>query len=530
MQVHQIPIFKDWVPEWLARTVIFAVLLNSILGFALYYNNPESTVGYYGIEPSDVQYSVVVMYASVVSFLALDFRIIKYFTTRKYLLIGLALNAVTYVICFYTKNWILFLICRFVQGAVCALFCNIVLNLIFPRLHSGRSRVIGYTIFYGSLQVSIPVCGIYCSYVLYYFNFNWLFYGLVILSLPVLFAVLLTMNSKSRIHKKIPLYYLDLTGYFFYTVFCLLAGYILVYGQQLNWFENQLIWLLTAAGIILLVLFAVRENRLKRPLINLEILKAKNFVTGLFLLFAFYIFKGTSGFTYGYIESILGVDPLNIIPIWVFTIVVTIISMFITARFILTGTPLIRIVTVGFFILALFYIYMLCFVSNTGETNDFIIPTCLFAIASGVVFVPAVAFTVSSAPPKIAFNASFIGIFARFLGFCTSIAINNYVQLYTKAAVYEKVRESMNELNPQLDLTLQNIQNAYINQGSDFIAGKNASGMYLKTLIREQILARSIRDYYEIMLVSVIVVIILLILTPGLNKVIIRLRKGSLPY
>lgn len=216
----------------------------------------------------------------------------------------------------------------------------------------------------------------------------------------------------------------------------------------MNWFDNSLILNLTIAAAILLIIFVIRELRLKRPLIDLRILKTRNFVLGLFLLFTFYIFKGTSGFTYGYLENVLAVDPLNIIPIWIYSIAATAISMYITSRFILTGTSLIRIVIVGFIILASYYLYMLFFISATGNTNDFIIPICLFSVASGVIFVPAVVFTVSSALPKITFNASFIGIFSRFLGFCTSIAINNYIQLYIKVAVNEKVRESINEINP----------------------------------------------------------------------------------
>lgn len=80
MQITTIPIFKQWVPEWLAKTVIYAVLMTSLFSFALYYNNPESITGYYGIEPADVQYSVVLMYAAVVAYLALDYRIVKYLT------------------------------------------------------------------------------------------------------------------------------------------------------------------------------------------------------------------------------------------------------------------------------------------------------------------------------------------------------------------------------------------------------------------------------------------------------------------
>lgn len=529
MQAHKIPVFKQWVPEWLARTVIFSVLLTSLFGFAIY-SGPLSMAGYYGVQPTDVQYAMVLTYASAVTFLALDFRLIKYFISRRYLLTGFTLNIITCLLCFYTKNWAIFLTCGFVQGIVCALACSIVLNMVFPRLHTSRARVIGYTVFYGGLQISIPFYAIYSSTVLHFFDFNWLFYGIIIMVLFSLFTVLITMNSKSRFYKKIPLYQVDWIGYLFYTLFCLITGYILVYGQQLNWLDSPLIVFLIGSAIILLFVFVIRQIKLKRPLINLQIFKSGNFIAGLFLLIAFYIFKGTTGLTYGYLDVILRTDPLNVIPIWAAVILGTILSMYVTARLILTNTPLIRMIIAGFVVMALYYVYMLIFVSTTGETSDFILPMFIYGIATGILFVPIVTFTASSLPAKIAFNASMVGIFARFLGFCTSSSINNRVQLYTRAAVRDKLRESISDTNPQLSITLQKIQNAYLNTGNDINTVKGSSNAYFNNLIKEQILARSTRDYYDIMLIGLVCLIVALIFAAPVQNVVLKLRKGNVPY
>ncbi|MBT2619716.1 MFS transporter [Chryseobacterium sp. ISL-6] len=529
MQAHNIPIFKSWIPEWLARSVIFAVLMTSLFNFALY-GRPMSMAGYYGVQPSDVQYAMVLTYASAVTFLALDFRITKYFAPRKYLIIGLTLNSVSSLICFYSKNWGVFLICGLVQGIACALICSIVLNMVFSRLQSTRARVIGYSIFYGAIQIAVPVYAIYSSVLLDVSDFNWLFFGLIVMLVALLFVILITMNSKARFHKKMPLYKVDWIGYLYYLTFSSVAGYILIYGQQLNWFDSTLIVLLTIFFIILLFLFIAREKRLRHPIINLQIFKAKNFIKGLLLLFVFYIFKGTTGLTYGYIEVVLGTDPLHIIPIWLAVILGTAVSMFVTARFILMGVSLIRIIITGFIIMACYYFYMLHFVSSTGETKDFILPLFIYGVSTGVLFVPIVSFMASSAPPKVAFNASMVGIFARFLGFSTSMAVNNYTQLYTRSEANDKVRESITEINPQLSLTLKNIQQAYLNAGNDIYTSKGASNAYLNYFIKEQILIHSTKDYYDVMLVGLLVVIVILIFLPGIQNIVLKLRKGSIPY
>lgn len=529
MQAQNIPIFKSWISEWLARSIIFGVLMISLFSFALY-GRPISMAGYYGVQPNDVQYAMVLTYASAVTFLALDFRITKYFAPRKYLIIGLTLNAISSLICFYSKNWGIFLICGIIQGIACALICSIILNMVFSRLQSTRARVIGYSIFYAAIQIAVPVYAIYSSILLDVLDFNWLFFGLILMLIGLLFVVLITMNSKARFHKKIPLYKVDWIGYLYYLTFSSVIGYILIYGQQLNWFDNPVIILLAAFFIILLSLFIIRESRLKHPLINLQIFKAKNFVIGLLLLVVFYIFKGTTGLTYGYIEIVLATDPLHIIPIWIAVILGTSLSMAVTARFILKGISLIRIIIAGFFIMACYYFYMLHFVSSTGETKDFILPMFIYGASTGVLFVPIVSFMVSSAPPKVAFNASLLGIFARFLGFSSSMAINNYTQLYTRSEANDKVRESLTETNPQLALTLQNIQQAYLNAGNDIYTSKGASNNYLTYFIKQQILMRSTKDYYDIMLVGLLIVIIILICLPGIQNIVLRLRKGSVPY
>ncbi|WP_437918006.1 MFS transporter [Sphingobacterium sp. LRF_L2] len=529
MQAHKIPIFKSWVSEWGARSVIFSILMTCLFSFA-YYGSPIAAMGFYGIQPTDVQYGMVVIYGSTVAFLALDFRIVKYFAPRKYLLIALVINAICSVICFHCKDWTLFVICQFFQGITCALMSGIVLQLIFPRLQSVRARVIAYSLLYGSIQIAVPFYSIYTSVVIHFFNFNWLFYGFTIILIILAFIVLFTMSSKARFTKKLPLYQVDWVGYLFYVSFILTLGYILVYGRQLGWFYSPLILMLSIGNLIIFSLFVVRASKLKRPLIDLQIFKAKNFVIGLLLLFTFYIFKGSTGLAYGYIEVILGNDPLSTIPIWIAVIAGTILSMFITSRFILTGYNLIRIIIVGFVIMALYYVYMILFVSIQGETMDFILPMFIYGVATGVLFVPIVSFTASSAPPKIAINASLIGILARFTGFTASLALSNELQLFAKSAVKEKIRETLTEINPQLQVTLRDIQNQYWNAGNDIYTAKGISTGYLNKIVAQQILARATRDYYDMMLIGLVFVIVILLLLPKIQSVVLKLRKSNIPF
>jgi len=529
MQAHKIPVFKSWVSEWMARSIIFAILMTCLFSFA-FYSSPVAAMGFYGIQPTDVQYGMVVIYGSTVAFLALDFRIVKYFSPRKYLLLAIAVNILCSFICFYFKDWTLLVICQFLQGITCALQSGIVLQLIFPRLQSLRARVIAYSLLYGSIQIAVPFYSIYTSVVIHFFDFNWLFYGFIIILIILIFVVLLTMNSKARFTKKIPLYQVDWIGYLFYVSIILSLGYIVVYGRQLGWFDSRLICILSLGNLIILFLFVIRELKLKRPLINLQIFKVKNFVVGLLLLFTFYIFKGSTGLAYGYLDVILGNDPLSTIPIWTAVILGTTLSMFVTSRFVLMGYNLMRMIIVGFCLMAVYYAYLILFVSVQGETIDFILPMFIYGVSTGILFVPIVSFTASSAPSKIAIYASLIGILARFAGFTASLALNNELQLFIKSGVREKFRETITETNSQLPVTLLDIQNQYMNAGSDLYTSKTATTDYFNRMIGHQLLARATRDYYDLMLTGLIFVIVILILLPQIKNVVLKLRKGNIPY
>ncbi|WP_343689250.1 MFS transporter [Chitinophaga sp.] len=522
MQVAHIPVFRAWVPEWLARLVIFAILLTSLLGFGLYSGNAESAIGYYGMEPTDVLYSIVLLYAAGVGFFGLDYRIVKNLSPRKYILAGIALNFITYAVCFYTKHIGVFMVCRFGQGIACALLCSVVLNLIFPRLHVTRSRAIGYTVFYGGLQTSLPIAAIYCTTMLHYFDFQWLFYGLCVMMVPTLLLVLVTMNAHARFHKKVPLYQVDWMGYLFYAVFCCVFGFVCVYGQQLNWLDSPLILILSGTGSVILVLFVVRELSIKRPLFDLKVFKYPFVTIGFFLLIAFYVFKGTNSLAYTHIQIALGVDPLHLIPVWIANIAGIVLAMFVTARFVLKGRSLVGIIITGFVVLGGFYVYMLNFVSVTGTTGQFILPMMMHGAACGILFVPIVFFTVSAAPQKFAYNVSMLGIFFRFVGFCLSVGINNYLQLYSRCVVREKLRESLNEMNPHLGQTVSRIQEGYSVFGNDPHTGSGGTSAYFDQLVRTQIITRSIRDYYDVMLVGLVVLMLVILMMAGIRYLLIN--------
>ncbi|HWW43282.1 MFS transporter [Pedobacter sp.] len=529
MNKHHLPIFKAWAPEWLVRSTIFLVLLPALVAFALYFSNTAETAGYYGMEPADVQYSVIMMYAVLVAILPVDDRFVKYFAPRQYFILGVMLNTVTYLVCALTRNITVFMICRFIQGAVCAIFCSICMNLIFPRIHSARAKTIGYSIFYGALQVSIPGCAILCSWLLHYFEFNMLFYALIVIEVPgVVLLLLLTNNVRFR--KKFPLYQLDWVSYIFYTVMFCGAGYIFVYGQQLNWLDSPLIFNLCLIVIAATAMFTVRQFHLKRPFVNLRLFSFANFRNGLLLLMVYYIFKGTTGFAYAYLQGILGVDPIHLTPIWVINIVGIVVGMFVSSRFVLYGTSIKEILIAGFSCLLLYHLQMYFLFSSVSSTCDFFMPFFVQGLGSGALFVPLVLFTASSVPAPLVGSVSFLGIGFRFVGFCASISLANYFQLYNKSTHYNWFRANITDLNPAMSETVVRIQEHIAWRGQDAKTAKVLSSGVLNKMVGEQVTLRASMDYYAAMIFALVVLILAILFVPRAKRGILAFRSKFVPY
>lgn len=196
------PIFKPWVLQWLAIVTIISILFPSLVIFALYYNSTLAVTEYYSMDAMDIQYSVVLMYATVISYLALDSHLIKCFRLVNYTIAGIFINTVTCWVCAASTSGELFMFCCFMQGAVCAFLCSICMTLSFTLFHVTKARVMGYIIFYGSLMICVPFSAIFANIILNYFGVESVFYGFILFQVPGFILLLVTMNNRylSRKH------------------------------------------------------------------------------------------------------------------------------------------------------------------------------------------------------------------------------------------------------------------------------------------------------------------------------------------
>ena len=503
----QPPLFKTWVPTWLAVLTIFLVLFPSLVIFALYYNSTLAVAEYYSMDAMDVQYSVVVMYATVISYLALDSHVVKCFKIVSYTVSGIFINTVTCWICAQTHSCEIFMFCRFIQGAVCAYLCNICMNLAFTCFQPKKARVMGYTVFYGSLMTCVPFSAIFANIILNYFGVESVFYGFILFQVPGFILLLLTMNNRYLV-RKFPLRRADWSGFIIYTAIVSIAGYILVYGQQLEWLESTRIQNLIIILLLITPVYVLSSLQKKRPLIQLRLLKNGKYRFALLLLTVFYVSKGTVFFTYLYMQDGLGIDSVSMITIWTFNILGLGVGIYMGSKLLLQGVMPRHIIKLGFAILLIFHTMMYFLFAETASEERYYLPLFIQGIGTGSLFVPCIMNMVLSVPKQQAGLVAFLGIAARYTGFCLAIALINFFQLYGTNESYMDMATSYTMSNEIVQDTREDAVEKYKGYGFREVEAQKKVEKALSVSMKKESSLRAYMKYYSFIIACIFLLLL----------------------
>lgn len=521
------PIFKDRVPEWLVLFSIMLLLLSSVLLFALSTADGAAATGYYGMEPADVQFSLLLFYVALASFAGVERRFFERIVTKDYLLICIVLEILVAYGCYQTREiWLVFLF-RFLQGIVNCGITSICLNLLFSRLKSEHSRELGYTIFYGMILCVSPVTALFAAPLVEDFEYNVLYKAIIFCFLPAAALLFVLLNRVHVIRKK-PLYQLDWASFLLFVVMLILIARVLVYGQQKDWLEDSGIVYSIAAILGLFVVSISRQLTLKRPTVNLSVFKYRNFSIGIVFLMILYLIRGAFSLTSTYFITVLGMDSLHANELMIYNILGIIAGSYIATRF-LIGQKMMRVLWIAGFSLLMAFFLMMCFLfASEADAETFIIPLFLQGLGAGMVMSPIVMFIVSSVPPEMGQSAASVGIFVRFSSFSLSIALINFFQLYFRAGHTNDMGRGLSLLDFALPERLKIYQSTLSGHGMlKDEAAKVATGLLNKAVQKQAFLEFCV-DYYELIAVLCLITIVLISLQPVISRTMINL-KGKRP-
>lgn len=144
-------LFKEWVPNWLAKMILFTLLLPNMIMFFLPMANEDVAAGYYGIEPNDIQFTISLYYAGFASFYCLERRFYNYFTSKQYFIQFQLFQLLCCYLLFSSQILLVVFIVRFVQGMLFASAVNLYMSMAIRFMKSYRAKEVTYSLFFGML-------------------------------------------------------------------------------------------------------------------------------------------------------------------------------------------------------------------------------------------------------------------------------------------------------------------------------------------------------------------------------------------
>jgi DHA2 family multidrug resistance protein len=423
---------RPWLLKWNwgVRITFFLILLSSIMEFASIALSQNYVLSYLGAQPEDITLGVQLTYAAIITMLPIQFRFLKYFETRNYLLFVTFLSMVLNIAFIVNTNIMVFFFIRFFQGCAVACLSGSMLVIIPGFLRPEHARPFGSTIFYGTVLSSSVLLGLIASAVIQSADFTNLYDYLILFQLMIIIVILLAFNVRSNI-RKYPLYQLDWIGTVFFIMGSVGLAYTIVYGSKYYWFTDRRIQysaLITITGVIL---YLIRQSLVKRPLIDLRIFKFRNFWIGLALLALYYGAKESINIVYGYTAAVLQWSSTQEMILGLCSVSGLIIFMIITSQILIRK----KNITIYFFITGLtisliYHLWMYFIFTPDLSFDDLLLPVFFQGAASGILFVPIMIFTLTAVPPETGYSGLIVAAFTRFTSLLNAGAGFYNLQLY----------------------------------------------------------------------------------------------------
>jgi DHA2 family multidrug resistance protein len=101
---------------------MYFILLSGLVPFGVFSLTSVHALSFAGAQPEDMSFALLVTYVGILATLPVQFRFLRYFETRNYLVFNIITGVALSFICIIVSDMVIFTIVRFFQGIV---ICNI---------------------------------------------------------------------------------------------------------------------------------------------------------------------------------------------------------------------------------------------------------------------------------------------------------------------------------------------------------------------------------------------------------------------
>jgi DHA2 family multidrug resistance protein len=415
-----------------------------------------------------------------------------YFGRRRLLIMCIALFTTASILCGMAPNLGFLIVARVFQGIGGGAMLPIsqaALLESFPREKQGVAMAT-----FGMGVIVAPILGpTLGGWITDNYSWRWIFY----INVPVgIFAILMAqavLEDPPYIkHAKVgPV---DLRGFFLLALWLGTLQILLDKGQQEDWFESDFICWLATISIVCFLGFVIRELNTRHPIVNLHVLKNRNFTAGILLITCLGgVLYGTTAALPIFLQTLMGYPALEsgltLSPRGLGAFVTT----FVVGR--LVGRIRNRwLITFGFSLLAASSFWL-------GNINlqismwQVIWPSVLNGVAISFIFVPLTTATMGHLPQAQMGNASGIFNLMRNLGGSFGIAMVSTL-LVRRAQVHQALMVShLTPYDPVYLDRLAALQHALSTQVGTVQAHMQAQGLIYNMLLNQAQLWGFVEDF-----------------------------------
>lgn len=519
--------FKDWVAgwEWASRIGLFFLLLSALVQLGMFVLTQNYMVSYLGAQPEDIWFAVMATYAGIITILPVQFRFLRYFETRSYLLFNIMAAIVLNILCMQAQDIFLFLCIRFLQGIFAGNVIVCTLTLIFSRLHPERARSIGSAVFYGTMLSNTVLIAMVSGVLVESSDWKLTYYCLIFFQILMLVVVLLMLKRKAGF-KRYPLYQIDFSGIIVFAGTALALAYTILYGSKYYWFTDSRICLSSFIALMGITLFFYRQHIAKRPVVHLDVFKSRNFIIGLGLLAIYYGGKDSINLIYGYAGGVLKWSTLQVIILAGCNMVGMVLFLIFSIRLIVVKKVAVTAFFVpGFVLLGLFNLWMSFLLTPNLSFADLIIPVFMQGAASGLLFVPIMIYVLSSAPAHTGSSGLIIAAYTRFTATLNSFAGFYNLQLYFNQYFKEGFLGYVTSENPNTTEWLNTTKAVYASKGFTGDQASTLANSALSQAVNLQSQLLTNRVLFMLFAVVLLSLALLIAITPQIVKIYIYWMK-----
>lgn len=344
------------------------------------------------------------------------------FGRRNYFAVSIIIFTTASFLCGNASNIWELVAFRFIQGlggGALLVTAQTIITESYPIAKRGMAQAI-----YGMGVIVGPTLGPPLGgYLVDHFSWPYIFY----INIPLgIIATILTLSfvKSPKYGEKLKANQVDWWGILFLASFIGSLQFILEHGQQDDWFNDDLIVLLSVVSVFGFLLFIWRELTYKHPIVNLSVLKDGNLRIGIVMCFILgFGLYGSTLIIPIYTQSVLGWTATDAGLLLIPGSITTAFMMPIVGNMIQKGVPQGYMVGVGFLIFFCFTFWMYNVITPDTGVENMYWALILRGIGLGLLFVPITTLSLSTLKGKhIGEGAAFTGMM-RQLGGSFGIAI-----------------------------------------------------------------------------------------------------------